>query len=70
MKRTAIYRGDGVYANKNELGEIELRANDYWTPTDTIFLDRNTLTALANFADGSTHGDDEDELKRRNAGKL
>jgi len=46
------YLGDGVYVVLQN-GMIELRANDLENPTDIVYLERNVLQALIQFA--TTH---------------
>lgn len=48
----ANYLGDGLYVVLQN-GMIELRANDLENPTDIVYLERNVLQALIQFA--TTH---------------
>jgi sulfur relay (sulfurtransferase) DsrF/TusC family protein len=45
----AEYLGDGLYAIINENQQVELRANDFTNPTDTVYLDYNTLRCFIMF---------------------
>jgi sulfur relay (sulfurtransferase) DsrF/TusC family protein len=45
----AEYLGDGLYALINENQQVELRANDFTNPTDTVYLEYNTLKCFVAF---------------------
>ncbi len=50
MNDNKDYIGDGVYVEFDRYGRIILKANDFYTPTDTIYLEPEVLSALLRFA--------------------
>ncbi len=49
MNDNEDYIGDGVYTEFDGCG-ITLKANDFYAPTDTIYLEPEVLSALFQFA--------------------
>jgi hypothetical protein len=45
---TTDYLGDGLYVVLKD-NQVELRANDFDRPTDTVYLDERTLKAFRNW---------------------
>ncbi|KKN59478.1 hypothetical protein LCGC14_0541900 [marine sediment metagenome] len=50
MNDNEDYIGDGVYVDFDNYGRIILKANDFYHPTDTIYLEPEVFSALLRFA--------------------